>query len=105
MLQITQEYPKIFFLVFTNGTLINETTIKQFKKQKNIVPLISLESDAEDTDERRGDGTYEHVLNIMGQLRKNSIFFGTSITLTRPNFATVTAPEFIRDLRDVGCKF
>jgi MoaA/NifB/PqqE/SkfB family radical SAM enzyme len=105
MLEITQKYRDIIFLVFTNGTLIDDAMVKQFKKQKNVVPLISLEGDAEDTNERRGEGTYERVLEIMGQLRKNSTFFGTSITLTRPNFATVTAPEFIRDLAEVGCKF
>jgi MoaA/NifB/PqqE/SkfB family radical SAM enzyme len=105
MLEITQEYRHIIFLVFTNGTLIDDAMIKQFKKQKNIVPLISLEGDEEDTNERRGEGTYEHVLDIMGQLRKNGTFFGTSITLTRPNFAKVTAPEFIQDLAGVGCKF
>lgn len=105
MLQITQKYRDIIFLVFTNGTLIDEAMIKQFKKQKNVVPLISLEGDADDTNERRGEGTYQHVLKIMGQLRKNGTFFGTSITLTRLNFETVTAPEFIQDLAEVGCKF
>lgn len=105
MLQITQEYRDIIFLVFTNGTLIDETMVKQFKKQKNVVPLISLEGDAEDTNERRSDGIYERVLKIMGQLRKNGTFFGTSITLTRLNFKKVTAPDFIKDLADVGCKF
>jgi MoaA/NifB/PqqE/SkfB family radical SAM enzyme len=79
--------------------------VRQFKKQKNLVLLVSLEGDAEDTNERRGEGTYEHVLDIMKKLRENGTFFGTSITLTRPNFATVTAPDFIRDLADVGCKF
>jgi MoaA/NifB/PqqE/SkfB family radical SAM enzyme len=105
MLQITQEYPEIIFLVFTNGTLIDESMVKQFKRQKNVVPLISLEGDADDTNERRGEGTYEHVLKTMGQLRKNGTFFGTSITLTKPNFATVTALKFIGDLANVGCKF
>ncbi len=105
ILDITREYRDIIFLVFTNGTLIDDTMIKQFKKQKNVVPLISLEGDADDTNERRGEGTYESVLKIMRQLRKNGTFFGTSIALTRPNFATVTASEFIGDLAKVGCKF
>lgn len=105
MLQITKEYPEIIFLVFTNGTMIDEAMIKQFKKQKNVVPLISLEGDAGDTDKRRGEGTYEHVIKIMRQLRKDRVFFGTSITLTRHNFATVTTNEFIRDLTEIGCKF
>lgn len=105
MLHITQEYRDIIFLVFTNGTLIDEGMVRQFKMQKNVVPLISLEGDASDTDERRGDGTYEHVLQTMRQLRKNGTFFGTSLTLTRSNFETVTAPEFIGSLAEVGCKF
>ena len=105
MLQITEDFPEIVFLIFTNGTLIDEPMIKQFKRQKNVVPLISLEGDAEDTNERRGEGTYEHVLDIMRTLRKNGTFFGTSITLTRLNFETITAPEFIQDLANVGCKF
>lgn len=105
MLEITREYRDIIFLVFTNGTLIDETMVRQFKKQKNVVPLISLDGNAEDTNERRGEGTYEHVLDIMKKMRKNGTFFGTSITLTRLNFTTVTAPDFIRDLSGVGCKF
>jgi MoaA/NifB/PqqE/SkfB family radical SAM enzyme len=105
ILEMTQEYRDIIFLVFTNGTLIYEAMVQQFKKQKNVVPLISLEGDAEDTNERRGEGTYEHVLDTMRQLRKNGTFFGTSITLTRSNFETVTAQDFIQDLADVGCKF
>jgi MoaA/NifB/PqqE/SkfB family radical SAM enzyme len=105
LLQITRQYPEIVFLIFTNGTLIDGTIIKQFKKQRNVVPLISLEGDADDTNDRRGNGIYEDVLNRMGQLHKNRGFFGTSITLTRTNFTKVTAPEFIRDLIDDGCKF
>ena len=105
MLRITQEYPDIIFLIFTNGLLIDEAMIDQFKKQKNVVPLISLEGDIVNTDKRRGDGAYEHVLKIMGQLRRKRIFFGTSISLTRPNFSTATAPGFIRNMVDIGCKF
>jgi len=105
MMQITQDYPEIIFLVFTNGTLMDEDMVAQFKKQKNIVPLLSLEGDAEDTDLRRGEGMYAHVLKTMRQLRKNRVFFGTSINLTRQNFTTVTASAFIQDLVGVGCKF
>ncbi len=105
MLEITREYRDIIFLVFTNGTLIDEAMIRQFKKQKNVVPLISLDGDAEDTNARRGEGTHEYVLDVMKKLRKNGTFFGTSITLTRLNFATVTAADFIADLSGVGCKF
>ncbi len=105
ILEITQEHRDIIFLIFTNGTLIDDAMIGLFRKQKNVVPLLSLEGDAEETDDRRGEGTYQRVLEIMGQLRNNGTFYGTSIALTRQNFTTVTAPEFIQDLAEVGCKF
>ena len=105
MLQITRAYPEIIFLIFTNGSMMDEAMVKQFRRQRNVVPLISLEGDAVDTDQRRGEGTYAHVLKIMRQLRKHNVFFGTSITLTCHNFAKATDAEFIRELTDAGCKF
>lgn len=49
------------FLVFTNGTLIDDSMIQSIKKQKNIVPLISLEGNQEETDEHRGEGTFKQL--------------------------------------------
>jgi len=75
------------------------------KKQKNIVPLISLEGCEEETDERRGKGVYERLLKTITTLKKQSLFFGTSLTLTKNNFETITSEHFIQNLIDRGCKF
>ena len=105
LLDIMKEYPEIIFLVFTNGTLINEQMIASFKKQKNVVPLISLEGDREETDERRGQGTFDQLIQTMVQLRKQSIFFGLSLTLARENFSTIISESFINKFNQGGCKF
>ena len=105
LLDIMKEYPEIIFLVFTNGTLINEQMIASFKKQKNVVPLISIEGDEEETDERRGQGTFGQLIQTMGQLRKRDIFFGLSLTVTRKNFTSVTSEVFISRFYRLGCKF
>lgn len=105
ILDIMKEYPEIIFLVFTNGTLIDNKTIDRFKKQKNVVPMISLEGNQEETDERRGDGTFQQLQQTMTQMKKSSIFFGLSLTLVRKNFATITADEFIGKCVKFGCKF
>lgn len=105
LLDIMRKYPEIIFLVFTNGTLINDEMIVRFKQQKNVVPMISLEGNQEETDERRGQGTFEQLQQTMTQMNKLGIFFGLSLTLVRKNFATITAEEFISRCAKFGCKF
>jgi len=105
MLDIIEDYPEIIFLIFTNGLLINDAMIQRFRKQRNVVPLVSLEGDQTSTDERRGPGTFTHVQNIMQQMKKYKLFFGTSLTLTRQNFAEIIDYEYSQKLVKLGCKF
>jgi len=102
---IMKDYPEIIFLVFTNGLLINDRMIDTFKKHRNIVPLISLEGDEHDTDQRRGEGTYRTLHNTMQKMNRTGIFFGTSLTLTRPNFTTILDNNYTKSLIESGCKF
>jgi MoaA/NifB/PqqE/SkfB family radical SAM enzyme len=37
-------------------------------------------------------------------LKSRGIFFGTSLTVTRSNFSTITDDKFIKDLSDKGCR-
>lgn len=103
--EITKDYPDMIIIVFTNGLLLDEEMIKNIQNQKNIVPLISLEGCEEDTDDVRGKGVYTRLENIMRKLKKRSLFFGASLTLTNMNFDTITNETFIQKLIDIGCKF
>lgn len=102
---MTKDFPNMIFVIFTNGLLLNESMIKSIKDQKNIVPLLSLEGCEEETDEVRGKGVYTRLENIMKKLKKQDLFFGTSLTLTSENFDTITSEDFIQNLVDIGCKF
>jgi MoaA/NifB/PqqE/SkfB family radical SAM enzyme len=104
ILDIAEKYPPIMFLMFTNGLLINEAVIKKMSKSRNIVPLVSLEGYENDTDKRRGAGVYAQALNSIAKLKAKSIFWGSSLTMTRANFADVTNENFIRRLVENGCK-
>ncbi|MGZ4907907.1 MAG: radical SAM/SPASM domain-containing protein [Halobacteriota archaeon] len=104
LLAITKDFPSIMFPLITNGTLIDETVIRQFKEQQNVVPLISIEGDEWDTDERRGAGIYQRLTRIMAKLRAEGIFFGCSLTLTRSNAATITETNFVKNLVDAGTR-
>ena len=43
LLDITVKHPQIVFPIFTNGLLIDENIIEKLKKQKNVLPIISME--------------------------------------------------------------
>ncbi|MFX1255266.1 MAG: radical SAM/SPASM domain-containing protein [Promethearchaeota archaeon] len=103
ILSITQDFPEIFFLLLTNGLFLNESTIKKLKQQRNIVPLISLEGPEQETNQRRGRGVFEHILNAMEIMNKHKIIFGTSATITRKNFDIVVDEQFIKQLITKGC--
>jgi len=55
-IEMTNSFPQIIFLIFTNGLLIGPEMVRKLKKQKNVVPVVSLEGYEEDTDRRRGEG-------------------------------------------------
>jgi len=103
--QITKEYQDMIFAIFTNGLLLTEETLKTIKRQKNVVPLISLEGCEEETDEVRGKGVYSRLEKTMKNLKQHGLFFGTSLTLTSKNFNTIMSEEFIQTLINLGCKF
>lgn len=103
VIEETVNFPEIIFPVFTNGTLIDDEYISLFTKARNILPIISLEGDKIATDDRRGDGVYSLVLQSMSKLKKQGIFFGTSITVTKENLLKVTDACFIDMLKKHGC--
>jgi MoaA/NifB/PqqE/SkfB family radical SAM enzyme len=104
LLTITKDFPSVIFPIVTNGTLIDERTLDHFRNQRNVIPVISIEGDERDTDERRGVGMHELLQKTMEEMRAKGIFFGCSLTITRSNFATITDDRFIESLIHAGTK-
>jgi MoaA/NifB/PqqE/SkfB family radical SAM enzyme len=91
-------------LVFTNGTLFNETRRDWFTEHRHIIPVLSIEGGKILTDSRRGDGVYEKVAAAMSDLRSAGVPFGVSVTVTRENINDVLADSFIAEFIDRGCR-
>ncbi|MBQ6471191.1 MAG: radical SAM protein [Victivallales bacterium] len=104
VLQVTAEFPEILFPVFTNGTLMSEQYLSLFDKNRNLVPILSLEGGQAATDQRRGNGIYQNLLAWMEQMKNRGLLFGTSITVTKENIKDITAPDFIGEMNRHGCK-
>lgn len=104
ILELTAGFPEIIFPVFTNGLLLDEEMAVRFQKQKNIIPIISLEGYESETDGRRGEGVYGRLQEAIGRIGNRGIFWGTSLMITRANFADVTGDQFVKNLTALGCK-
>ena len=104
LLEAIAEVRDMVFPVFTNGTMIGERYADFFRKNLNMVPVISLEGDARATDARRGRGVYELAEAAMRRLKEAKLLFGTSITVTTENYERVTSEEYIAHLRGMGCR-
>lgn len=98
------QFRDIVFPVFTNGTMFDDRYISLFHKNRNLVPILSLEGDREQTDARRGEGVYRKLTEAMARLCEKSILFGASITVTKQNLTGVTDEVFIKSLSEYGCK-
>ncbi|MGB2982650.1 MAG: radical SAM protein [Candidatus Bipolaricaulia bacterium] len=103
ILDITETFPNIIFAMFTNGLLIDEHVVQRLRRQRHVVPIVSLEGDSPDTDSRRGSGVHEAARGAMKRLGEAGVLFGTSLTVTTGNFDTVLSERFVAGLIKDGC--
>ncbi len=104
MLDAMSSFPDVMFPVFTNGLLIDNEMIKKLKKRNNIVPIISIEGNDAETDDRRGKDVHARVTRTIERLGKAGIFAGCSFTMTSKNFDTLMSEDYLQGLIDIGSK-
>ena len=85
LLELVEKHPDVGFMMYTNGTLIDDEMADKMVELGNITPAISLEGFKEQTDQRRGEGVFDKIMETMDRLRERGIIFGTSLTATRDN--------------------
>ena len=93
------------FMMYTNGTLLDSDKVQDLIELGNLSPAISIEGWQKETDERRGDGVYEKVMDAMDRLRATGVLFGFSLTYTSKNFEAATSARFIDHLMEKGCVY
>ena len=104
VLECAAKQRDILFPVFTNGTLLSDNMLGLIDQNRNLVPIVSIEGDEQQTDARRGAGTYAKLTANMDRMREKGILFGASVTLTTENIQTVTSDAFLNQLRAFGAK-
>jgi MoaA/NifB/PqqE/SkfB family radical SAM enzyme len=102
LFELIRKYNDMYFMFYTNGTLINDSVADELHSLGNAGAVISLEGFEQATDARRGQGVYQKVMDAMDRLKDRGVPFGTSLTVTRNNVEEITSRELFAHLRKKG---
>ncbi len=103
LLDIFAKFNDMYFQVYTNGTLIDKELARKLAEVGNVLPAISVEGWAKETEARRGPGAFQKILTAMENLRQEGVLFGFSATVTRQNNEQIVSEEFINFWAAQGC--
>ena len=99
-LDLAERFPDCFFVMYTNGTLIDDAVAKRLGRLGNVSPALSIEGMKERTDARRGEGVFDKVLAAMERLRREGVIIGVSLTATRENADEILSDEVVETFFD-----
>lgn len=104
LIKLCEKHKDCEFHAYTNGTLVDDELCEEIKRVGNFTLSISIDGDEKANDDRRGEGTYQKVLNAMDTLRKHKILYGASICYNSQNVYSVTSDDFLDMLIDKGVR-
>jgi len=106
MLDIYKKHNDAAFMVYTNGTFIDRDMAFKLQELGNVAPAISVEGFKKETDERRGKGVWEKVIQAMDNCKEARLVYGFSITPTKYNTEIVYSDKLMKLLtEEKGCAF
>lgn len=93
------------FLLFTNGTLLEDDHAETLASMGNILPVISTEPDEHLTKQRRGQAVARKVAQAMQRLRRARVPFAFASMVTHQNLRHVTGREWFDQMWRAGARF
>lgn len=105
LIRLAEKHSDCAFGAFTNATLIDEDFVQDLLRVGNFTFMISVEGTKEETDARRGKGTYEKIMQAMDLLKEAGIPFGYSACYHSKNYKTIASDEWNDLMMEKGCLF
>lgn len=99
LFDLLARHPECYFLLFTNGTLIDDTVASRFRELGNVSPLVSVEGLADVSDVRRGgDNVYRRTMDGIASCRGQRLVTGVATSVCQSNFKDLVSEDFLQDL-------
>ena len=103
LIKLAEKHDDCAFLSFTNGTLVDEEFADELARIGNLILAFSVEGFEEETDMRRGKGTFKKVMHAMDLLKERGVGFGFSTCYHNKNVEVVASDEYVDMLIEKGC--
>lgn len=105
IIRLCDENPDCAFMSFTNGTLCDDAFADELQRVGNLYLAFSIEGYEDSNDFRRGEGTFNKVVEAMARLKKRGVPFGASLCYTSKNTEVLGSDEYMDWLIDQGVIF
>jgi len=105
LLDLLEKYPSAAFQIFTNGLLIDDEKVERLAAMGNVAITIGVDGHRDQTDDRRGTGTYDKATAIMRKLSNAGVVVGFSAMLSTRNFKTIYSDEFLGAMIENGAGY
>ena len=100
---IWEKHNDMYFQIYTNGTAITEKVADRLAALGNVAPMLSLEGFEEETDARRGAGTFAKVMRAFDLMTERGMIYGASVTETKHTIEKIGSYEFVDMCIEKGC--
>ena len=105
LLDLFEKHNKVYFQVYTNGSLIDKELAEKIVKLGNVAPVISIEGLEKENEQRRGEGIFKKICQALDNLKEAGAIYGFSAMPTKLNFDCLKSDEFYQFLVEKGCLF
>ncbi|MFG0247895.1 MAG: radical SAM/SPASM domain-containing protein [Phycisphaeraceae bacterium JB051] len=103
---VFEQNPKAFFLLFSNGTILDEANCSKLAKLGNVSPLISIEGLEDESRIRRGrDDTFTRSVRGLETLSNAGLFTGAAASINKRNFDELVSEDYLRFLEAKGARY
>lgn len=106
LLDLFEAHRDAYFVLFTNGTLLDAETAAKLRRCGNVTPLISIEGLEQESDARRGGtGVYGSALEALRYCHENRLFTGVASSITRNSLDDLACDRFIGEMARRGAHY
>jgi len=106
LFDIFERHPDCYFLLFTNGMLLDGQAAKNMRRVGNVSPLISIEGLETVSDERRGgSNVYNRALEGLDHCRRERLVSGVSTSVCQSNIDDLATARFVDEIAARGAHY
>ena len=104
LFRLIKKHCDLNFILFTNGTTLEERDIIGMRDLDNLFTLVSIDGLEQINDSRRGIGVYKKIINTLEIMKRHKLLYGFSATVFKENYHHILSGEFLNKMMEIGCK-